>query len=269
MIGLFCLFAIGANRLTDKLRNDIEVKVFLLNDLSQEVKNNIEEELKIQNYIDKKDGEARVRYLSKDEAAKQMIQDNGEDFISFLGENPLRDAFIINIASHSYSDSSMVRIKEQIEQNIDGVFEVYYPKEQVEEININIQRIGMVIAVFVAILLITVVILINNSIKLALFSQRFLIRSMQLVGATAFFIKRPFLVRAVFQGALSGFLASALLITLMWLVINQYSYLNRVLLYTDAVIVLIGLLIVGSLIGFLSAYSSVTRYLKMKLDDLY
>ncbi|MGB0523400.1 MAG: cell division protein FtsX [Flammeovirgaceae bacterium] len=269
MIGLFCIFAIGANRLTAKLRNDIEVKVFLLNDLTQEMKDQIRDELTAQSYIDLEDGQARVRYLSKDDAAKQMIQDNGEDFISFLGENPLRDAFIINIASHSYSDTSMAQIKQQIEANIDGVFEVYYPKEQVEEININIQRIGFVIAIFVIILLITVVILINNSIKLALFSQRFLIRSMQLVGATPFFIKKPFLIRAVFQGALSGFLASSLLVALIWLAIQQYIYLGTILLYQDAVLVFAGLLIVGSLIGFLSAFTSVTRYLKMKLDDLY
>lgn len=269
MIGLFCIFAIGANRLTAKLRNDIEVKVFLLNDLTQDVKDRIQQELSMQKYIDLDDGEARVRYLSKDEAAKQMIQDNGEDFISFLGENPLRDAFIINIASHSYSDTSMVQIKQQIEANIDGVFEVYYPKEQVEEININIQRIGIVIAIFVIILLITVVILINNSIKLALFSQRFLIRSMQLVGATPLFIKKPFLVRAVFQGALSGFLSATLLGLLIWLAVKQYNYLGSILLYKDALLVFAGLLIVGSMIGFLSAYSSVTRYLKMKLDDLY
>lgn len=269
MIGLFCIFAIGANRLTTKLRNDIEVKVFLLNDLTDTVKRAIGEELAAQTYIDIDEGEARVRYLSKDEAAKQMIQENGENFIEFLGENPLRDAFIINIASNSYSDSSMTQIKEQIEANIDGVFEVYYPKEQVEEINVNIQRIGGVIAVFVGILLITVVILINNSIKLALFSQRFLIRSMQLVGATAFFIKRPFLARAVWQGALSGMLASLLLASLIFLALREYNYLNSILLYRDAAIVFTGLLLVGSLIGLVSAYTAVTRYLRMKLDDLY
>ncbi len=207
MIGLFSIFAIAAKRLTHKLRNDIQVKVFLLNNLSQELKDGIYQVLSEQSYVDLEDGKPRITYLSKDQAATQMIDATGEDFIKFLGENPLRDAYVINITENYYSDEKMSEMKAQLEK-VDGVFEVYYPKEQVEEINLNIQRIAIVIGVFVLILMITVVILINNSIKLALFSQRFLIRSMQLVGATPFFIKKPFLLRATFQGVFSGFLAS-------------------------------------------------------------
>ncbi len=268
MIGLFSLFALSANRLTTKLRNDIEIKVFLINDLDQDVKDVIQGQLSQKPYIDREDGDPRVRYLSKDEAAKQMIEENGENFVEFLGENPLRDAFIINIIEQYYPFDKMEEIQNDVEK-IPGVFEVYYPKEQVEEINMNIQRIGIVIGIFVAILIITVVILINNAIRLALFSQRFLIRSMQLVGATSFFIKKPFLLRAAVQGILSGMLASALLTLLRWVLIEQFSYFKAILLLQDASIVFLGLLLIGGLIGYLSAYTSVTRYLKMRLDDLY
>ena len=268
MIGLFSLFALSANRLTTKLRNDIEIKVFLINGLEQPVKDDIGQQLASKPYIDLDDGSPRVRYLGKDEAARRMIQENGENFVEFLGENPLRDAFILNITEDYYSFDKMAEIQEEVEK-IPGVFEVYYPKEQVEEINLNIQRIGVVIGVFVAILIITVVILINNAIRLALFSQRFLIRSMQLVGARPFFIKRPFLMRAVLQGMLSGVLASSFLALLRWVLIQQFTYFEAILLLEDAALVFLALLLVGGLIGYLSAYTSVTRYLKMRLDDLY
>jgi cell division transport system permease protein len=268
MIGLFSIFAIAAKRLTYKLRNDIQVKVFLLNNLSQELKDGIYQVLSEQSYVDLEDGKPRITYLSKDQAATQMIDATGEDFIKFLGENPLRDAYVINITENYYSDEKMSEMKAQLEK-VDGVFEVYYPKEQVEEINLNIQRIAIVIGAFVLILMITVVILINNSIKLALFSQRFLIRSMQLVGATPFFIKKPFLLRAIFQGVFSGFLASLVLSGLLFLLVQQSIEFRLILRVSDALFVFLGLLLIGGIIGWLSAYSSVSRYLKMKLDELY
>lgn len=268
MIGLFSLFALSANRLTTKLRNDIEIKVFLINDLEEPVKEDIKSQLSSKPYIDIENGQPRVQYLGKDEAARRMVQENGENFVEFLGENPLRDAFIINITEKYYSFDKMAEIQAALEE-IPGVFEVYYPKEQVEEINLNIQRIGIVIGVFVAILIITVVILINNAIRLALFSQRFLIRSMQLVGARPFFIKRPFLIRALLQGFLSGVLASLFLALLRWVLIEQFIYFDAILVLEDAALVFSVLLLIGGLIGYVSAYTSVTRYLKMRLDDLY
>jgi cell division transport system permease protein len=268
MIGLFSLFAISANRLTTKLRNDIEIKVFLINGLEQAVKDEIQGTLAQRPYLDRDADGPRVRYLGKDEAARQMIQDNGENFVEFLGENPLRDAFIINITEQQSSPERMAEIQKELEK-VAGVFEVYYPKEQVAEINVNIQRIGAVIGLFVILLMATVVILINNSIKLALFSQRFLIRSMQLVGATPFFIKRPFLVRAMLHGISGGLIASLLLALLQAVLLRQFSYFGAILLYQDALAVYAGLLLIGGLIGYFSAYTSVSRYLRMRLDELY
>ena len=139
----------------------------------------------------------------------------------------------------------------------------------VDDINNNIQKIGVVIGIFVLILLFTVVILINNAFKLALFSQRFLIRSMQLVGATSFFIKKPFVLRAALHGILSGFIASFILGAIYLLIVQALPDFQQMLFIWQMLMVFLLLLSLGGVIGYLSSYKAVTRYLQMKLDELY
>jgi cell division transport system permease protein len=268
VIGMFGLLLIHAHKLSNLVKENIEMQVYLERDLPATELLRLQQDFSRKPYIALREDKAQVRFLSKEEGAKQFIDQTGEDFKNFLGDNPLRDAYILKIKSE-YSDSlQMGRIERELKAE-PGVYEVQYVQSLISSINQNVRKLSLVLLGFAVILTIVVTVLINNTIKLALFSQRFLIRSMQLVGATSFFIQRPFLRRATWQGLASGILAALLLLALL-----QYAYLQVAdlrILRDDRLIGALLLLMVGlgCVIGFLSSYRAVRKYLGMSLDDLY
>ena len=268
MIGLFALFTINATQLTRKLREDIEVQILLSNHAAEQEKAEIRDQLTQRVYLDKFENELRIRFRTKEEWAEEMAQETGEDFVNFLGENPLRDAFLVHIRATYYTEEKMQEIKDDLEQ-LEGVFEVVYAEKLISQINTNIARIGLILSFFIAIFLVTVVVLIHNAIKLALFSQRFLIRSMQLVGATALFIKKPFLRRAWWQGFLSGAVASTVLLLLLVYSVQEIEELAILQNHWLNALILISLMLLGGLVSTGSAYFAINRYLRMKLEELY
>jgi len=268
VIGLFGLLILHTNKLTEIIKENIEIQVYLDKNVSENQRIQIQQSLAAQEYAASKDGEVQISYISKEQAAEDFIKETGEDFSEFLGENPLRDAYVLKIAPDYHSNEKLKEIKSDIE-TMTGVFEVVYVESLVDSINKNLTKLSLILLGFAAVLLIAVVILINNTIKLALFSQRFLIRSMQLVGAKAGFIQKPFLMRASLHGAIAGLLASALLFVLMNFANNKIEDLAS-LQETDKILILfVGLFIIGSLIGFASTYRAIRKYLKMSLDELY
>jgi cell division transport system permease protein len=234
-------------------------------------------------YILIKNDSVQVRFVSKELAAQEFMAEAGEDFISFLGNNPLHDSFVIRLKPDYFSpdDSSNKRlnfktIKADLEK-IPGIFEVNYAVEQVAEIEKNLEKITWFLASFTIILFLSIAILLNNTIRLAMFSQRFLIRSMQLVGATSGFIRKPFLLRAVLQGLLSAFFASGLLALVFPLlqafglgeVTGQFRSVGVLQDWLPALGLGVSLCLTGMLASVMSAYFAVNRYLKMSADDLY
>lgn len=268
VVGLFGLLLLHANQLKDLIRQNIEVQVYLNKYITENQRIKINKTLASKDYVLVEDGTAQISYISKEEAAEQFIKETGEDFTNFLGENPLRDAYTIKINYEYHDQDKLVGIKEDIE-GISGVFEVTYIESLIDSINKNVTKISIILASFALILLISVIMLINNTIKLALFSQRFLIRSMQLVGATATFIQKPFLYRATLHGILAGIFASLLLIVLMHYANNEIENLSTLQDPQKILYLLVGLLLLGAVIGFLSTFRSVRKYLKMSLDELY
>lgn len=268
VIGLFGLLILHTNKLTEIIKENIEIQVYLDKNISENQRIQIQQSLAAQEYAASKDGEVQISFISKEQAAEDFIKETGEDFSEFLGENPLRDAYVLKIAPDYHSNEKLKEIKGDIEA-MTGVFEVVYVESLVDSINKNLTKLSLILLGFAAVLLIAVVILINNTIKLALFSQRFLIRSMQLVGAKAGFIQKPFLMRASLHGAIAGLLASALLFVLMNFANNKIEDLAS-LQETDKILILfVGLFVIGSLIGFASTYRAIRKYLKMSLDELY
>ena len=268
VIGLFGMLLLHAAKLSDKVKENLEMQVYLDRDLTEMQLVRLQKTFALKEYIAYKGTEPQVRFYSKDEGAKEFIKGTGEDFQQFLGENPLRDAYILRINPEFADAANLKKIKADLE-NIDGVFEVQYVENLFNSINQNLRKISLILLSFAAILTLVVVVLINNTIKLALYSQRFLIRSMQLVGATAYFIQRPFLNRATLQGVISGLLAAILLYMLL-----QYAYYEfpDLLLLRDEkqLALLMGfLMILGTIIGFLSSYRAVKKYMRASLDDLY
>lgn len=268
VIGLFGIVILQANKLTSIIKQNIEVQVYLNKDLSNSQKNRIQSTLTSSDFILNEEGEEPINFISKEEAATQFIEETGEDFTEFLGENPLRDAYVIRIAPTYQTNTKLDSIANVIE-DISGVYEVTYVQNLVDSINSNLTKLSLILVGIAALLTIIVILLINNSIKLALFSQRFLIRSMQLVGAKSGFIKKPFLSRSLLHGAVAGLIASGLLFGLKQFANQKVEGLDQ-LQQQELIFALYGVLILlGALISYFSTIKAMNKYLKMSLDELY
>jgi cell division transport system permease protein len=268
VIGLFGLLLVHAHKLSNLVKENLEMQVYLERDLPETELLRLQQDFGRKKYIAFRDDQPQVRFLSKEEGAKQFVEQTGEDFQQFLGDNPLRDAYILKINADYTDPANLASIEKDLKAQ-KGVFEVQYVQSLITSINQNVRKLSLVLLGFAVVLTLVVTILINNTIKLALFSQRFLIRSMQLVGATSFFIHRPFLRRATWQGLVSGLLAGLLLLALL-----QYAYLqvDELRLLRDERLIgalLVLLVVLGAGIGFLSSYRAVHKYLGLSLDELY
>lgn len=268
IIGLFGLLLIHTTKLTEVIQESVEIQVFLKKEVSSSERNRINRILGSKPYVVRKEELPQITFVSRDEAATQFIQDTGEDFTELLGENPLRDLFSVTITPSYQVPDSLLLISQEI-GDLQGVYDVNYVESLVQSIYDNLTKIGAILLVFALILFLVVIILINNTIKLALFSQRFLIRSMQLVGATGGFIKRPFLMRSILYGALSGILSSIILWGLYMSAINKIPDLEAIRDQERLIMLYASMVIIGIFVAYLSTYSAVRRYLKTSLDELY
>jgi cell division transport system permease protein len=268
IVGLFGVILIQARSLTKMIRENIEVQVFLDKGLPEEQLSEIKKNIAGRPFILTKSDTVGLRFISDEEAAATFIENTGEDFTEFLEDNPLRDSFVIIIAEEFQTSEQLEAIAKDLEA-IPGVFEVSYMTDLVDSINKNLLKVSLVMGGFILILIITVVMLINNTIRLALFSQRFLIRSMQLVGATRGFIRKPFLMRALLFGMIAGAVSSAILFGLV-----EYTKSNIegfVMLQNQEMLLMLfgALILIGGILSFLSTLRAVNKYLNMSLDELY
>ena len=185
-----------------------------------------------------------------------------------MGENPYRDAFSLKIKEEYFQEAELVKIKADLE-GVPGIFEADYAKDFVDSINKIANKAYLMIVAIVILLLIAIILLINNTIRLALYSQRFIIRSMQLVGATDWFIQKPFIIRGILQGFLSGLIASSLLIIVEQIAIREIDNLEILQDFTKLSILYVLVIFIGVLIGAMSTFQSIYRYLRTDLEDLY
>jgi cell division transport system permease protein len=266
--GIFGILFIYLNALTVIVQSNVEVQVYLDKSVNDSEILRLQKIIASKSYLPKENQNGSIKFISKQEAAEDFIKDTGEDFMEFLGDNPLRDVLIVKVNSQYHSLDSLEKIRTDINQLV-GVFEVVVQESLVNSINKNTRILGSLFLGLTIILLIAVVILINNTIKIALFSQRFLIRSMQLVGATKGFIKWPFLKRALLYGLISGLLASAVLCAIIRLANAQFADLNS-LYNNDQVTMLCACLVMGGmLLAYFSTSLSMNHNFKISLDELY
>jgi len=266
VIGVFGALVIYSKELERLVRQNVKIQVYLKNQVTETQRTQIEKSLSSKPFV-AKDKES-IQFISKEAAAKQFIEDTGEDFKKFLGENPLRDAYLIRIDEGYHDTANLKKITSEVEK-ISGVFQVHYIENVIDSINKNITKIGLILMGLVSLLLLVVVLLINNTLRLALFSQRFLIRSMQLVGARSWFIQKPFLLRAGVHGLISGVVASALLFSLLSFATKRIEDLSLIQNNTRLILLTASLMILGMLVALLSTYRAVSKYLKLSLDELY
>ena len=260
--------ALTSKQLVLHVKQNIEVQVYLYKSLTAIQRDSVRNLISQKNYIAYSENVPQIKFISKESTAERVLRETNEDFRSILGENPYRDAFSLRIKDDYFSENQLSKIKTDLEQ-LTGVFEADYAKDFVESINKNANKAYLIIASIVVLLLIAIALLINNTIRLALYSQRFIIRSMQLVGATDWFIQKPFLGRGVLQGLLAGVIASILLLGIQQIAIREIEDLAVLQDFQKLAFLCIFVIFLGILIGILSTYQSMYRYLRTDLEELY
>ncbi len=268
VIGLFGVILIFANQITSYFKENIEMQVYLNSNVSENDKIRINKTLATKDYIFTKNNKPLITFISKGDAAKELIGDTKENFLEILDNNPLKDTYIIKVSPEFQEEVKLDDVKTDIEK-IPGVFEASFSKSIVSSLNKNVKTISYVLLGIAVLLLLTTAILINNTIKLALFSQRFLIRSMQLVGGTSGFIRKPFLTKGTMHGMVSGILASILLFFILQLGFERIEELKMLHDNEKMLILFVILVIFGGLVGFFSTLRAINKYLKLSLDELY
>ena len=267
LLGIFSFFLLTSFQVKKVIQENTEVNIYLNKGISNAQVDQIKRILFTKKYALSND-ENTLSYVSSKQAAEDFSKEIGEDFIDFLGDNPLRDLIILKINSSFFELEKLSSIESDI-LSIPGVYEVEYSKEMINNINSNIRNISLVFIGIYLVLSLISFILINNTLRIALFSQRFLIRSMQLVGATSAYILKPFIYRGLLYGLVSGIISSISLYMLILLANDKINGFEMIVSIDQLSIIFITLITTGILMVILSTYSSVNKYLKSSLDDLY
>lgn len=210
----------------------------------------------------------KSRVISKEEALKMQNELEGEDISSFLGFNPLFASIELNLNQEYVNKDSIEKITQFIEQS-NVVNKVSYPKTIVSQMNDNLRKISIILGIISIVLILVVIVLIDNTVRLAMFSSRFLIKTMQMVGATRWFIAKPFDTRAIINGLISGVLAVVGLMVVKSAAEASVPELKALNNPTLLILLMISMIIAGILISFVSTHRSVIKYLKVTVDDLY
>jgi cell division transport system permease protein len=262
MLGLLGFIVLHGQKLSEYVRENIGFSIIM--------KEGVREAgvVQLQKTMDASRFVKSTEYITKEQAAEDLQEDLGEDFIGFLGYNPLLPSIELKLRAEYTNLDSLAVIENELLANPD-VKEVYYQKNLVHLINKNIRRIGLVILGFSALLLVIAIALINNTIRLSVYSRRFIIKTMQLVGASGSFIRRPFLWRSVVQGLYAAFIAIIFLGLILYF--SQKELPELVNLHDVGLILTLFLfvLITGIVLTYLSTWFAVKKYLRAHADQLY
>lgn len=253
---------INARLIVNHVKENVGFQVYLKEDAPQPEIDKLKKTMEAAIYI------KNVAYKSKEEAAEEMKQKTGDDFVTFLGFNPLPSSINANIKAEYANPDSLAWIEKEIASE-KIVREVVYQKVLVENINKNTQKISAIILFFSALLIIIAVALINNTIRLSIYSKRFLLKTMYLVGATQSFIRKPFIINGIINGVIAGIIADILVVVF---IIASNKFIPELLVVQNPNYLLILFLVtifLGILISGLSAALSVRKYLRLKAEDLY
>lgn len=262
MLGLLGLILLHTKKLSDYVKENIGLTVVLKDSIREADINQFQKSLDAAHYV------KSTEFVNKEQAAATLKQDLGEDFIQFLGYNPLLSSIDVHLKADFANSDSLRWIEKEITKNV-NVKEIYYQKSLVDLVNENVKKIGLIILVFSALLLVISIALINNSIRLSIYSKRFIIRTMQLVGATQGFIRKPFVFSGIRHGIYGALIAISLLIGIIYWAQNEIPELI-VLQDVDLFASLFGIvLFLGIFITWICTYFAVRKYLRLKTDDLY
>ncbi|MDQ6610542.1 MAG: permease-like cell division protein FtsX [Bacteroidota bacterium] len=264
-LGIVGWLVINAGKLGDYFRENIEVKVNLAGNVSKK------DSVALMEYFGSKPYIKSYEFVTKEMAKKRYLEDGNGDFSTILDFNPLPSGIYFHPKTEYVQTDSLENISKDIKegQTTGLISDISYPAELVTNLNKNFRNISLIILGIAIILSVVVIFLIDNTIRLAMFSNRFLIKTMQMVGATRKFIAQPLTVRAIINGAISAAIAILLIYVLISVAEGFVPWLKVVRSSSTLLLLFALLILIGITITFLSTYISVTKYLRMKLDDLY
>jgi cell division transport system permease protein len=262
-VGVFGWLLLNASRYTEELKEDIKLQVYLRRSATQADVDSLMQYIKSRPYT------KTIEYIDKEAAKKQWMAKGETDFQELLDENPLPASIDFNLKNMYVQKDTITAIKADLEQRQLVVESVKYPAFVVEKMGSSVRAGLIVFAALAALFCILSIVLIDNTIRLAMFSNRFLIKTMQMVGATRGFIARPLTMRAVLNGLIAALIAIFLIYGLMMLSEYFLPYLSDLRDNSKVIILFAFLILLGISITLFSTYRSVVKYLKMKLDELY
>ena len=262
VLGMVVFFVLSANNLSNYVRENIGFTVLVSDDMKEP------EALKFQKILNEKTYVKESAYISKEQALREQTEAMGTDPAEFLGYNPFTASIEIKLNAEYANSDSIAWIEKEILAN-KKVMEVSYPQDLLDSINQNLQKVSLFLLGLAALLTLISFALINNTIRLAIYSKRFLIHTMKLVGASWGFIRRPFLLRNMWIGILAGLLADAILIAMASMLVKYEPELVEIVTPQTMLIVMASVFVFGLAITSLCAYISINKYLRMKASALY
>ena len=262
LLGMVVFFVLSANNLSNYVRENIGFTVLVSDDMKEP------EALKFQKTLNEKAYVKESAYISKEQALKEQTEAMGTDPAEFLGYNPFTASIEIKLNAEYANSDSIVWIEKEILAN-KKVMEVNYPQDLLDSVNQNLQKVSLFLLGLAGLLTLISFALINNTIRLAIYSKRFLIHTMKLVGASRGFIRRPFLLRNMWIGILAGLLADAILMAMASMLVKYEPELIEIVTPQTMLIVMTSVFVFGLAITSFCAYISINKYLRMKASALY
>lgn len=262
MLGLLGIILVNGRQLSDYVREKIGFTLVLNDNVKPAGVKKLQESLNKSKFV------KSTRFIDKETASKELTEQLGEDFTGFLGFNPLFESIEVKLYAN-YTNADSLRLMEKKFLEYPQVKEVYYQKDLVQIINENIRKITFFVLIISALLTIIFIALINNTIRISVYSQRFTINTMQMVGATNSFIRKPFLKQSLLMGIYGSIIANALLFIGIYLYRNELQGLISSEVIYPTGIVFAGIFVLGLLFSVLSTYFAVNKFLGMKFDEMF
>ncbi|OJV36377.1 MAG: cell division protein FtsX [Bacteroidia bacterium 43-41] len=262
LLGLTILILFMGNGLSNFVKENMSFSVMLDNDITDAGIQRLRKSLDAQPFV------KSSRFISKDEAKEQLIKDLGEDPEELLGYNPVQDAIEIYLHSE-YANNDSIAVISRIIRQQNNVHDLLYQQEAIDLINDNLSKVTMILLILAAVLMFISFTLIRNTIRLSVYSRRFIINTMKLVGANGNFIRKPFIRNNILTGIVAGVLADGIIFLILAYFSKAYVELKPIISITDLLIIFSIVILLGIFISTVATYFAVNRYLKMKTENLY
>ncbi|MEG2573102.1 MAG: permease-like cell division protein FtsX [Bacteroides sp.] len=263
LLGLVVFFVLSANNLSVYVRENINFSILISDDMRESSILQLQKELNAKPFV------KESTYISKQQALKEQTEAMGTDPEEFLGYNPFTASIEVKLNSEYANSDSIAKIEKQIKKKNSNIQDVLYQKDLIDAVNENIRNISLVLLCLAMVLTFISFALINNTIRLAIYSKRFLIHTMKLVGASWGFIRRPFLVRNIWIGIIAAMVADGILMGTAYTLVSYTPELIEIITPEVMAVVSMAVLLFGVVITFLCAFFSINKYLRMKASSLY